>query len=148
MRSNITLPPRQLALAVGAVALGGAVGTLLRDFLLRIHPVERQGWIAYAPPQTSWTQHVPWVLLAMNVVGVYAATWLLRGVLRHHDPNDPTRALVITGLLGGLTSYSGLFVDLAAVWHRSVAGGVLVAVGAVLAGVAAAALGLRGHRHR
>ncbi|HEV2427517.1 MAG TPA: CrcB family protein, partial [Acidimicrobiales bacterium] len=138
MRPTISLRPRQLALAAATVALGGAAGTLARDLALKVQ----------SAPTADWTSRIPWVLLAANAVGVYLATWLLRGRLHHHDPNDVTRLLVITGLLGGFTSYSSLFVDVADVWHRSVAGGLAVAVGAVASGVAMAELGLRrGRRH-
>jgi fluoride exporter len=138
VRPSISLTPRQLVLALGVVAGGGALGTALRDLLTRAQP---------APGTTDWVAYVPWALLGVNALGAYAATWILRGPLRQHDPNDPWRLVVITGFLGGLTSYSGLFVDIAAVWHRCVGGGLLVAVGGVASGAAAAALGLLGHRH-
>ena len=150
MRPHTTLSPRQLAFALMAVAAGGAYGTILRDLLLKIdRPFT--GWTGYAPLQASspwraaqdWTHSIPWVLLVINVVGVYVATRLLRGPLRGHDPNDPVRLLVITGFLGGLTSYSGLFVDFDLLWHRSIAGCLLVAAMAILSGVLAAELGLK-----
>lgn len=134
MRATISLNPRQLALAVSSVALGGAAGTLARDLALKLQPVASG---------TSWVAYVPWVLLGLNAAGVYVATWLLRGRLHHHDPNDPTRLLLVTGLLGGFTSFSSLFADVAVVWHHSAGGGLLVVVGAVASGVAAAELGLR-----
>jgi fluoride ion exporter CrcB/FEX len=146
MRANITLTPRQLALAVGAVAVGGGAGTMLRDLLLKIQPTPiATGWTGYAPliSRPSWTEAIPWVLLTINFVGVFLATWLLTRPLRHHDPNDPTRLLLITGFFGGLTSYSSLYVDFDILWHRSIAGCVFVGVGAILSGVFAAWLGMR-----
>ncbi len=140
MRPSLTLTPRQLSMAVLVVALGGGVGTLLRDLLLRVAPADAAS--------SDWVSQIPWVLLAINTAGAYGATWLLRGPLRGHDPNDRWRLVVVTGFLGGLTSYSGLFVDVADVWHRCRGGGLLVACGGVLAGVGAAGLGLLGHRHR
>ncbi len=132
-----TLSPRQLWRALGAVAGGGVVGCVVRDLVLK--------WQPGAGP--SWLGRVPWVLIGVNTLGVYVATWLLRGPLRHHDPNDRLRLFLVTGLLGGLTSYSSLFTDLAAVWHRSVPGAVASGAAALLLGLAAAALGLRGsHR--
>jgi fluoride ion exporter CrcB/FEX len=86
------------------------------------------------------------VLLATNFVGVYLATYLLRGPLRRRDPNEVSRILIITGFFGGLTSYSGLYVDLAALWHVCVGGCFAVILGALLSGVLAGWLGLQRHR--
>jgi fluoride ion exporter CrcB/FEX len=85
-------------------------------------------------------------LIAINTVGVFVATDLLRHRLRHHDPSDPLRLILVTGFLGGLTSYSGLFVDFAAIWHLSIGGCLLVAVCAIAAGLFAGVLGLGRHR--
>ena len=137
MPANITLPPRQFALALGAVLVGGGVGTLIRDLALKLQHIPAAS--------TDWTTQVPWVRLVINVLGVYVATWLLRTSLRAHDPNDPWRLLLITGLLGGFTSYSSLVVAWAAIWHLSVATSVAVAVGSLASGAIAAWLGLRHH---
>ena len=63
-----------MALAVGFVAGGGAVGTLARDLALRLQgaamPIPR-GSVTYT--SVSWTDQVPWVLLAINFIGVYVA---------------------------------------------------------------------------
>ena len=147
MRPHITLSPRQLCLAMAVVALGGAVGTLIRDLLLKIDVAGiPRGVAVYSTP--DWTHQIPWVLLAINTVGVFVATDLLRHRLKHHDPNDPMRLLLVTGFLGGLTSYSGLFVDLAAIWHLTIGGCLLVAAGAILGGLFAGMLGLGRHRRR
>ncbi len=146
MRSNITLSPKQLGLAMLVVALGGAVGTLIRDLSSKIN-------LYGSPPGPGsfylpdWTHQIPWVLLAINTVGVFVATDLLRHRLKHHDPNDPMRLLLVTGFLGGLTSYSGLFVNLAAIWHLTIGGCLLVTAGAILSGLFAGMLGL-GRRRR
>jgi len=134
--------------------MGGAAGTILRDLLLKTN------WLDFTPKNewfrvdslngiatpvfpSNWTEYIPWMLLIINFVGVVLATALLAGPLRGHDPNNPTRLLAITGFFGGFTSYSGLFVDLAAVWHASVLGCFLVLFGAVASGVVGAWLGLR-----
>lgn len=147
MRSHITLSPKQLGLAVLFVAFGGAIGTLVRDLLLTLNFYDiPRGTAVYST--MDWTHQIPWVLLAINTVGVFVATDLLRHRLRHHDPNDPMRLILVTGFLGGLTSYSGLFVDLAAIWHLTIGGCLLVAAGAILSGLFAGALGLGRHRRR
>jgi fluoride ion exporter CrcB/FEX len=141
MPANVTLKPREFVMALSSTAAGGFVGTLLRDLLTGAEHL----------PSTSlnsvtWPQEIPWALLAINFVGVLFVTRLLRGPLRHHDPNNLTRLLIVTGFFGGLTSYSGLFIDLAAIWHVSIGGCLLVTVGAILSGVFAGWLGLMRHR--
>lgn len=147
MRSNISLTPKQFGIALLFVAFGGAIGTLLRDLLLKIslNSIPSNPAVFTLP---DWTNEIPWILLVINTVGVYVATDLLRHRLKHHDPNDPLRLLLVTGFLGGLTSYSGLFVDLAAIWHLSIGGCLLTVAGAILAGVFAGWLGLGPRRRR
>ncbi len=137
MPANLTLPPKRFVLALGAVLAGGGVGTVIRDLALKLQHIPAGS--------TDWTTQVPWVLLVINVLGVYVATWLLRTALRAHDPNDPWRLLLITGLLGGFTSYSSLVVAWAAIWHLSVPIALGVAVCSLASGVLAAWLGLRHH---
>ncbi len=140
MATHTTLSPRQLTLAVAVVALGGALGTALRDLSLKLNSTTL---FAHVVGSSGWAPRVPWVLALINLVGVYAATKALRGPLAHHDPNDLTRLVVITGFFGGFTSYSSLFVSLNDIWHVSIAGAVLTGLGAVLSGAGAAWLGAR-----
>jgi len=145
MRANISLTPKQLGTAIASVAVGGALGTAIRDLILKLEPTRAStGWTASTAQAVhpSWFHSIPWVLLAINFVGVFVATRLLLRPLRHHDPNDPTRLLVITGFLGGLTSYSGLYVDFNVLWHLSVPGCLLVGLMAILSGAAAAWLAM------
>ena len=123
---------------VCAVALGGAVGTLLRDVALRI---DNTAWFRSAVGTHGWASRVPWILGAINLIGVYFATFTLRGPLARHDPNNLTRLLVITGFFGGFTSYSSLYVSLGSIWHVSVTGALLTVAVAVASGIAAAWLG-------
>jgi CrcB protein len=141
MPSHLTLSPKQFLLALGLVAVGGGIGTMLRDLLTKVDPTKVLTHSTNVG-SVSWIDAVPWMLLAINTLGVFVATDLLRRRLHHRDPNSPLRLLMITGFLGGLTSYSGLFVDLATLWHLSIGGCLLTAVGAILAGVFAGWLGL------
>ncbi len=145
MPPHTTLTPRQLFLALAVVAAGGALGTLLRDLALRIDSTH---WFEQLVGTSGWASRVPWILALVNVVGVYLATLALRGPLAHHDPNNLTRLVVITGFFGGFTSYSSLFVSLGAIWHVSVIGALVTALAAILSGVAAAWLGLKSQTSR
>jgi CrcB protein len=129
-----------MAAMVSAVALGGAVGTLLRDLALRI---DNAPWFVELVGAHGWASRVPWVLGVINLLGVYFATLALKGPLQRHDPNNLTRLLIITGFFGGFTSYSSLFVSLGAIWHVSVWGAVLTALLAVASGAGTAWLGAR-----
>jgi CrcB protein len=140
MAPHTTLTPRQLTLAVVVVAAGGGLGTLLRDLALKVNSSH---WFINVVGTSGWASRVPWILALINVVGVFLATVALKGPLVRHDPNDLTRLVVITGFFGGFTSYSSLYVSLGAIWHVSVPGALLVALSAVLSGVAAAWLGSR-----
>jgi fluoride ion exporter CrcB/FEX len=150
MSPNTSLSPGHFAMTVAAVATGGGLGTLLRDLLLRTSWLSAastsQTSALYGSHAGSWTSQVPWMLLVINFLGVLAATVLLRGPLRHHDPNDLARLVVITGFFGGFTSYSGLFVDIAALWHVYALAGFALSVGAVASGVLAGWIGLRVRR--
>jgi fluoride ion exporter CrcB/FEX len=136
MSANTTLKPREFVMALSSCVVGGFVGCFARALFT--------GWEHLPAPTSSvyWAHEIPWVWIAINFVGVLAATRLLRGPLRRRDPNDRLRVLIITGFFGGFTSYSGLFIDLAAIWHVSPSGCVFIALGAILSGVLAAWLGL------
>jgi fluoride ion exporter CrcB/FEX len=140
MATHTNLTARQLLLAVVVVAAGGALGTLLRDVALKINTAH---WYTQLVGTSGWASRVPWVLVLINLVGVYCATAALKGPLVRHDPNNLTRLVVITGFFGGFTSYSSLFVSLGSIWHLSVVGAVLTGAAVVLTGALVAWLGAR-----
>jgi fluoride ion exporter CrcB/FEX len=126
-----------------AVAIGGALGTLVRILVLdHTDSTFRNGSVTSTSSFVS-TLHLPWGLLAINTLGVFVAACLLSGPLRHRSPNDGLRLLTITGFLGGLTSYSSLIRDVASLRSYSWIAASALLVGAILAGVIAAVLGAR-----
>lgn len=131
--------------AVAGVFLGGFVGTFVRAWIL--HDVARAYWTGRIPLTLAltptWTSEVPLRLLIINTVGVFLAAWLLAGPLRHRAPDDPVRLFAITGILGGLTSYSSLFVALDNMREASWLGAGIVLVGAASAGVLAGVVGVK-----
>jgi len=150
MHPHITLTPKRFIIAVLSVGAMGAIGTLLRDLALRLETTHwYESLVGSAPGSAtaSWYSQIPWVLMVINVIGVYIAASLLVGRLRAHDPNNLSRLMVITGFFGGLTSYSSLFVSLSAIWHASRLGAVGVGLLALMSGVGAGWLGVR-RRHR
>jgi fluoride exporter len=147
-----SVPPLRPGPSLAAVAGGGALGTLVRAELLRLQTspgggaVTRSG-ASLALPH-SWTSYIPWWLLAINTVGVLLAALALAGPLRGRSPEDEWRLFVVTGALGGLTSYSSLIRDVAAIRSVSLPGSAVVLVGAVGAGLVAAWAGVTIARFR
>ncbi len=111
MNTRRKVTPKMFLTSISVVALGGFVGTIIRDLLMKLQP---------ASNQLTWVSHIPWVLAAINLSGIYIATRLLVGPLRDNHFDNPVRLLLITGLLGGYTSYSAIFVTLSGIWHLSV----------------------------
>ncbi|GAA1726800.1 fluoride efflux transporter FluC [Aeromicrobium alkaliterrae] len=110
--------------ALGLVAGGGAVGTLLRFGL-----DEAVGTVGDLPVST----------LLVNLLGSLAL-----GLLVGHGASDRLRLLVGTGLIGGFTTYSAFAVqvqDLTSASDAALAGA--YAIGTVVGGFALAVLGLR-----
>ena len=85
------------AATLGAVFVGGALGTVARYVLAAHHPVAVGGF--------------PWVTLLVNLTGSLAIGLLLPVT----EPSSPrlrvVRPLLIVGFLGGWTTYSTLAVD-------------------------------------
>lgn len=138
MHPHVTLTPRRLAATLGAALVTGAAGTLIRYWLTGLEHLPSSSSRA-----ATWAQLIPWWLLVVNALGALLAAFALWGPLRHRDPNDLPRVIVVAGFFGGLTSYSSLYEDLGHVWHLSAVGGLIVTVGALLSGALAAVAGIR-----
>jgi CrcB protein len=110
------------------VAAGGAVGGLLRAAAAEL--------IGHEPGTWSWP------VLVVNAVGAFALAALVTVLARR--PSEHVRLLVGTGVLGALTTFSGVVVDVVLLAD---AGRPAAAVAYLLAAVAsllvAAALGVR-----
>ncbi len=88
-----------------AIALGGAVGAVGR------HLVSRQ------------VMHVlgtgfPWGTLAVNVLGSFALGFLVEVMALRWSIGLEARAFIITGLLGGFTTFSTFSLDIAILIER------------------------------
>ena len=76
----------RMTLALPLVALGGALGAVLRYFVLLLWPA-------------------PWGVLAVNVAGSFVI-----GLLAERLP-PPLALFLITGVLGGFTTFSAFSLD-------------------------------------
>ncbi len=82
----------------------------------------------------------PWGTLAVNVVGCVVIGLAFRLLPLPADGPADARLLVMTGLLGGFTTFSAFSLEAAQLWMRGDVQGaalyVLASVGSCLAGVA------------
>lgn len=122
--------PRTAAL----VALGGALGTTFR----------------YLISSAISVPGFPLATFLINVMGAFVLGVLLEILGRSPSPRAAgLRLLLGTGVLGGFTTYSALSVDTVALLGAEAVGiAVAYALGTLILGVAAAALGIRVARRR
>jgi CrcB protein len=113
------------------VALGGAVGSVCR-YLVGVWTLR---W--FGPS-------FPWGTLAVNVIGCFAIGLLTEMIARRFDASAELRLLVVTGLIGGFTTFSAFSLDAISLYERGataaaasyVLASVVVSFGAVVAGLA------------
>lgn len=113
------------------VAVGGAIGSVLRYYV------------------GQWTLRLlgpafPWGTLAVNVVGCFVIGVFAELIARKFNASMELRLLLITGFLGGFTTFSAFSLDAISLFEggNTVAGGVYIAasvglsMAAVFAGLA------------
>ena len=104
------------------VGLGGAAGSVLR-------------YLVSTAASASLGGGFPWGTLAVNAAGSAAI-----GALAALNLQDPARLLLVTGLLGGFTTFSAFSLETAQLWQRApwlAALYVAASLGGGLAGLAA-----------
>ncbi|MBA5804343.1 fluoride efflux transporter CrcB [Rhizobium changzhiense] len=113
------------------VAVGGAIGSLLRYYV------------------SQWALRLmgpsfPWGTLAVNVVGCFVIGVFAELIARKFNASVELRLLLITGFLGGFTTFSAFSLDAISLFERgeAVAGSIYIAasvglsMAAVIAGLA------------
>jgi len=111
------------------VFLGGGLGALGRfgviELVKRLHP---------AP--------FPMGTLLVNVLGSLLMGVLMAWVLRDVSGREPMRLLLVTGVLGGFTTFSAFSWDVLDLWQRgAVVPALMYVAGSVLLSVIAVAVG-------
>jgi fluoride exporter len=128
-QTSIVLLPRDRAIDLLAVWLGGALGTGARAV------------ITSATPAAA----IPVATFAINLVGAFALGLLFESLSRR-GPGPRARLvrrLAGTGFLGGFTTYSALALDAVGLRQAGTDGlAAAYALGSVLLGTAAAGLGI------
>jgi CrcB protein len=111
------------------VFVGGGLGSLTR------HAINRAGLAVLGPG-------FPWWTFGVNVAGSFAIG-LLAGLFGAMETGHNARLFLITGFLGGFTTFSAFSLDALTLWERGAAmqAGLYV-LGSVILSLIAAALGL------
>jgi CrcB protein len=111
------------------VFVGGGLGAMAR------HGANRAGLALLGPG-------LPWWTLAVNVSGSFAIG-LLAGLFGAFETGHNVRLFVITGFLGGFTTFSAFSLDALTLWERGepIQAGLYI-FGSVILSLIAAAIGL------
>jgi CrcB protein len=91
----------------------------------------------------------PWGTLTVNVAGSLAMGALAGWLAARADAgwSQPLRLFLMTGILGGFTTFSAFSLDAALLWERGdMLAGAAYVVGSVMLSLAAVAIGLMGIR--
>ena len=114
---------------VAAVALGGAIGSVLRYF---------SGKYAMA----YFGGDFPYGTLFVNVTGSFIMG-LLMALFIQYTPSFETRTFLTVGILGGFTTFSSFSLDAVNLWERGDIVSFMIYVGAsVIVSIMALAAGL------
>lgn len=113
------------------VAIGGALGSVCR-YLVGLWALRQFG------------PNFPWGTLTVNVAGSFAIGLLAELIVRRYDASPEMRFLLITGVLGGFTTFSAFSLDVITLFERGAAlagatyvlASVAISLGAVFAGLA------------
>lgn len=99
------------------VAAGGAFGSVMR-YLVGVWATRAIG------------PAFPWGTMTVNVVGAFAIGLLTELLARRLNASTELRLLLVTGILGGFTTWSSFTLDAVALFER----GALLAAASYLAG--------------
>ena len=125
--------PSQL-LASSYVALGGAIGALLR--------YQTGRWMTHWLGPNVVTAF-PWATLTVNIVGSLLMGVLAGYMARHGQGGEQWRLFLGVGVLGGFTTFSAFSLELMMLIERGQAAqGLIYALVSVLAGLSALYVGL------
>lgn len=112
------------------VATGGALGSVLR-------------WLGSAGVQKVFPHaHYPWGTLAVNVAGSFAIGAIMTLALERSTVSPDARLFLVTGVLGGFTTFSALSWDTLSLLKSGHGGPALAyALGSLVLGLGAAFAG-------
>jgi len=113
------------------VALGGAIGSVAR-------------YLTGILSSRLFGPNFPWGTLAVNIFGSFAIGLLIELIARRLNASADMRLFLVTGLMGGFTTFSSFSLDFASLFERGdlglaasyLIGSVVISLLAVFAGLA------------
>jgi fluoride exporter len=128
------MSPASQLVSSAYVALGGAIGALLR--------YQTGRWMTHWLGPNTVTAF-PWATLTVNVAGSLAMGMLAGYLARHGQGGEQWRLFLGVGVLGGFTTFSAFSLEMMLLIERGQAAqGLIYAAVSVLAGLTALYLGL------
>ena len=130
VRLNSGVRPQRQMIAYMWVGLGGFLGSVARYSVS----------VALGPLAPG---RFPWATFAVNCIGCLLIGLLTGALSRSHAP-EPVRLFLVTGILGGFTTFSAFGLESVALLRRGETNlALLYILGSVALGVVAVWLGLR-----
>ncbi|MDQ1186077.1 MULTISPECIES: fluoride efflux transporter CrcB [Agrobacterium] len=113
------------------VAVGGAIGSIGR-YLVGLWATRLAG------------PNFPWGTLTVNIVGAFAIGLFVEMIARRFDASAEMRVFIVTGIIGGFTTWSSFTLDAVVLFERGALGlsalyllaSLLVSFAAIFAGLA------------
>lgn len=92
-------------LNIALVALGGAIGSVAR-YIVGVWGLRLGG------------PNFPWGTLTVNVAGAFLIGLMVELIARRFDASSEMRLFVVTGILGGFTTWSSFTLDAVVLFER------------------------------
>ncbi|WP_284777549.1 fluoride efflux transporter CrcB [Agrobacterium sp. lyk4-40-TYG-31] len=92
-------------LNIALVAVGGAIGSVAR-YLVGVWGVKLAG------------PNFPWGTITVNVVGAFFIGLMVEMIARRFDASSEVRVFIVTGILGGFTTWSSFTLDAVVLFER------------------------------
>ncbi|NTE86379.1 fluoride efflux transporter CrcB [Agrobacterium rubi] len=118
-------------LNIALVAIGGAIGSVAR-YLVGVWGTRLAG------------PNFPWGTITVNIVGAFLIGLMVEVVARRFDASAEMRVFIVTGVIGGFTTWSSFTLDAVVLFERGemglaalyLGGSLILSFAAIFAGLA------------
>ncbi|GAK70905.1 putative fluoride ion transporter CrcB [Agrobacterium rubi TR3 = NBRC 13261] len=118
-------------LNIALVAIGGAIGSVAR-YLVGVLGTRLAG------------PNFPWGTITVNIVGAFLIGLMVEVVARRFDASAEMRVFIVTGVIGGFTTWSSFTLDAVVLFERGemglaalyLGGSLILSFAAIFAGLA------------